>query len=145
LKAAVLVKLKRGAAHSITDTFDDGPTPTGPATPLVTAAETNYFDTSVEFGHEDDACRHLAMSLYIRQHQFSENDIGTYIMPLQVVKQQSVKKEWDRRAIMRLQTNFQSAIMKFYQVALTELVTSFKGLRVWRSASPTQQMGIFLL
>jgi len=117
---------------------------TYPLTPssIQTAGPAKFFDTTVENLHEDDALRTMAAALYVRQHFFSEDDIARFLTAFRN-QTHSAKKEGDRKRVMAWQSDFLSAIMKFYHNGLGLLLENTGGIEVWRTSSLKQRTAVF--
>lgn len=92
--------------------------------------------------HEDDALRTMAAALYVRQHFFSEDDIAKFLTAFRN-QTHSAKKGGDRRRVMAWQSDFLTAIMKFYHHGLRLLLENTGGIAVWRTSSLKQRTAVF--
>ena len=83
-----------------------------PCNRLTLAGDLDYFNTAFEAGHDDDALRSVAGTIYFRRHMMTDSDITALLMPARHPSR-SPNYELTRNRIMRWQNKFQSGILSW--------------------------------
>ncbi|MCJ1405224.1 hypothetical protein MMC11_008451 [Xylographa trunciseda] len=111
-------------------------------TPIQVASEGDYFNTSFEHGHKNNAIRHMCLSLYVRFHHLSDNDISRFLIASRFRGKSAYKKLW-RSRIIKFPSRFQNSIMEFYNSGLRATIARMGGRDIWLRSSIGQRMLVY--
>ena len=94
----------------------------------------DYFNTSIEAGHEDDAQRGVAATVYFRRHCIGDSDMRTLIAPKRHTTK-SPNYQLNRDRYMKWQTKFQGKIFKWLTNGVEATYKEMGGSEVFKNAT----------
>ena len=101
-------------------------------------AGVNFFDTTVESRHDDDAQRALASILYFREHAITDEKMRSYVIPARASTKSNLF-ELLRGRCMEWQYSFQVEIMKFYLKGVKRTCDEMGGLDFFKSTTTEER------
>lgn len=97
-----------------------------------------FFDTSVESKHEDDAQRGLAAVVYFREHIVTDEKARLYIIPKRTVTKSNLF-ELLRGRCMNWQYSFQSEIMRFLKKGVKRTCNQMGGREFFETTTSVER------
>lgn len=98
----------------------------------------NYFDTTIESHHEDDALRAVHALLYFRYHKVDEEDFREFITPERIASKSNLYGLHRIRG-QNYNADKQQAIMDFYLVGVGATAQAMGGKKTFRNTTQRQR------